>query len=38
VVAPLRAAPDAVVVDSTRLTIDEVVGRIVAEAASRAGR
>jgi cytidylate kinase len=37
-VAPLKAASDAVIVDSTRLTIDEVVGRIVAEAASRAGR
>ena len=35
-VAPLRAAGDAVVVDSTALTIDEVVDRIVAEATRRA--
>jgi cytidylate kinase len=36
-VAPLRAAPDAMIVDSTALTADEVVETIVAEA-SRRGR
>ena len=29
-IAPLRAAPDAVVIDSTGLTVDEVVGRVLA--------
>lgn len=27
-VAPLKAAPDACVIDSTALTVDEVVGRV----------
>jgi len=35
-VAPLKAAADAVVVDSTSLTIEQVVDRIVAEATRRA--
>lgn len=35
VVAPLRAAPDALVLDSTNLTIDEVVEAIIAEARRR---
>jgi cytidylate kinase len=34
-VAPLVPAPEAIVVDSTSLTIDEVVDRIMAEAAAR---
>jgi cytidylate kinase len=39
--SPLRAAPDAVVIDSTRLSLDEVLARIeglVGERFSRAGR
>jgi cytidylate kinase len=35
-VAPLQAAPDAVIVDSTAMTVDEVVERIVKEAGRRA--
>jgi cytidylate kinase len=34
-VAPLRPADDAVVIDSTTLTVDEVVNRILDEAAAR---
>ncbi len=35
-VAPLKPAPDAAVIDSTDLTIDEVVGRVLALGSSRA--
>jgi cytidylate kinase len=34
-VAPLRPADDAVVIDSTTMTVDEVVNRILDEAAAR---
>jgi cytidylate kinase len=34
-VAPLRPADDAVVIESTTLTVDEVVNRILEEAAAR---
>jgi cytidylate kinase len=34
-VAPLRAASDAIVVDSTSLSVEEVVERIVQEAGRR---
>jgi cytidylate kinase len=34
-VAPLIAVPDAIVVDSTALTIDEVVGRVIELARER---
>ena len=36
-VAPLRAAADAVVIDTTPLTVDEVVERVLALVAARAG-
>jgi cytidylate kinase len=34
-VAPLRPADDAVVIDSTTMTVDDVVNRILDEAAAR---
>jgi CMP/dCMP kinase len=38
IIAPMVAAPDAVVLDSTRLTMDQVVERMVAEVRQRLGK